>query len=102
MIPSNAPTGHIFVQKSLFLKNTRIITAIVTHIPNIERLEAEPKIVYGSTCLKIKAEPPKSNPKLIPAIKYLYFALGTGSFFFLLKMSANTSCNIPNGHISEQ
>lgn len=108
--PKTAPTGHILVQKNLFLENTiaKITKTII--IPNIDKLNAEPKIVYGSIYLINKAEPPNKAPNVNPAIRYLtgispHHNLprpGKEFFVILLIKTATNSCKIPNGQIVEQ
>ena len=61
----------VFVQKNLFLKKTSAKTVNVKIIPNIDKLIAEPKTVYGSIYLINKAEPPNKLPKVKPATRYL-------------------------------
>ena len=68
--PNNAPSGHIFVQKNLFLNNVIIKTIIVAIIPNLVKLISEEKYVYGSIYLIKNALPVISAPKVIAKIKY--------------------------------
>jgi len=100
--PKIAPAGQIFVQKNLFLKNTKAKTAKVIINPKRLKLTAEPKIVYGSTCLISIADPLINAPKDKPKIKYLNPKFPCKEFFFFLRKNAKNSCKIPNGHRIEQ
>ena len=68
--PKIAPTGQIFVQKNLFLKNTNISTAVEIIIPIKLKLNAFEKIVYGSTYLITIVLPPISTLKQTKATMY--------------------------------
>ena len=93
--------GQIFVQKNLFLKNTRTKMTVSADIPYALNVKAEPNRVYGSRCLQSSALEPVSIPNAAAARKYLNGYSAVFLFFFLI-IRAKNSCISPSGHKSEQ